>query len=231
MFYWSGVEDTGLLAPGHRLDLVSTLFFCHICNCVSLSRCFSAPENGGALHKMAVIVSERSEAAGELQPTLFSGRLQFQTSARRPNEKAICAKRANPIIAQVSIKKHISLFLHPEQCSHCLMGFFLPLIPINVQQITISALKDDLCLHSFYPITFRPAHVPHRRRGLLIMVRYAAATCVFIYPSNVRHLSHDRNSAHLFQYPRFYGGPRWFPPASYEEKGKNSCLLHHQGCL
>lgn len=113
-----------LLAPDHRLDLVSTPLFCHLCNCVSLSRCFSAPENGGALHKMAVIASERSEAAGELQPTLFSDRLESQTSARRPNEKAICAKRANPIIAQVSIKKHISLFIHPERCSHCLMEAF-----------------------------------------------------------------------------------------------------------
>lgn len=173
-----------LLAPDHRLDLLSTPFFCHICNCVSLSRCFSAPANGGALHKMAVIVSERSEAAGELQPTLFSDRLQSQTSARRPNEKAICAKRANPIIALVSIKKHVSLLLiHPEQCSHCLMEAFFPMIPINVQQITISGLKGDLCLHSFHSITFHPAHGPHGRRGLLITVRYAAATCVFIYPS------------------------------------------------
>lgn len=96
-----------LLAPDRRLDLVSTLFFRHLCDCVSLSRGFAAPENGGALHKMAVIVSERSEAAGELQPTLFSDRPEFQTSARRLNEKAICAKCANPIIAQVSIKKHI----------------------------------------------------------------------------------------------------------------------------
>lgn len=37
---------------------------------VSVSRCFSPPppENGGALHKMAVIVSERPVAADELQP-------------------------------------------------------------------------------------------------------------------------------------------------------------------
>lgn len=66
MFYWSGVEDAGLLVPsagsrpqaGPRLTAV---LLPHLELWQPVQLLFPAPENGGALHKTAVIV--RSEAA------------------------------------------------------------------------------------------------------------------------------------------------------------------------
>lgn len=142
----------------------------------------------------------------------------------------------NPIIAQVSIKKHVSLSIQPERRSRCLMeALFLPLIPINVQQITISALRATR-LHSFHPITLHPAHGPLQTSWLIDYY------CVFIYPSKLKKKKKKRalmcgispTMATLpacFNTIAFTGNPAGFHPRAAQEKGKNSCPLHHRGGL
>lgn len=155
---------------------------------------------------MAVIVSERPEAADELQPE---------------------TQHANPIIAQVTIEQHISLFRHSERCSHRLMEVFSPLIPRNVHQITISELNRGLCSHTLHPITLHRARAPHRRCGLLITFYYTLS----FQMNKVLVYSLSRSSCPLVSIAWLVFGTQMVSTRSTKESRKTAvCSISRAAC-